>query len=229
LADYFHLRETDNRKADELPWQLSKAEEWERLKNCLADLPMFSLLNTESKKYELSGYWRLLENRYDIVDSYGAALEHFEITGATEDILANYLHSVASFFDLNAKYAGAEPLYRRALTIHEKMLGSDHPNTAGSVNSLAGLLYAKGDFDGAEPLYRKALATCEKVLGPAHPDTAGSVNNLAMLLQAKGDIDGAEPLFRRAMAIFEKVLGPEHPNTATCVNNLARLLIIKGD
>ncbi len=40
-------------------------------------------------------------------------------------------------------YAGAEPLYRRALAIDEKALGPDHPDVARGLNNLAVLLYAK--------------------------------------------------------------------------------------
>jgi tetratricopeptide (TPR) repeat protein len=126
-------------------------------------------------------------------------------------------------------YAGAEPLYRRALAIREKALGSEHPDVAQSLNNLAELLRAKGDCAGAEPLHRRALAIWEKVLGPEHPNVATSLNNLALLLKAKGDYAGAEPLHRRALAIFEKALGPEHPNVATGLNNLAGLLQAKAD
>jgi hypothetical protein len=65
----------------------------------------------------------------------------------------------------------AEPLFRRALAIREKVLGPDHPDTAQSINNLALVLYAKGDYAGAEPLLRRALAIREKALGPNHPDT----------------------------------------------------------
>ena len=69
-------------------------------------------------------------------------------------------------------YAGAEPLYRRALAINEKALGPDHLDVARSLNNLAGLLKAKGNYAAAEPLYRRALAIAEKALGPDHPNVA---------------------------------------------------------
>jgi tetratricopeptide (TPR) repeat protein len=142
---------------------------------------------------------------------------------------ANSLNELASLLHDKGDYDGAEPLYRRALAIREKVLGVQHPSTATSLNNLAALLYYKGDYDGAEPLYRRALAIREKVLGAQHPDTANSLNNLAELLRNKGDYDSAEPLYRRALAIKEKVLGAQHPNTATSLNNLALLLENKGD
>ena len=54
LAGYFEKRPLDMRKADELPWQLRKAQEWERLKDCITNLDMFHKLMTETKRYELT-------------------------------------------------------------------------------------------------------------------------------------------------------------------------------
>ena len=55
------------------------------------------------------------------------------------------------------RLAEAEPLYRRALAILEKSLGSDHPNVATALNNLALLLQATNRLAEAEPLYRRAL------------------------------------------------------------------------
>jgi len=75
-------------------------------------------------------------------------------------------------------YAGAEPLFRRALEGFERVLGPEHPDTLASVNNPAALLDSKGDYPGAEPLCRRALEGRERILGPEHPDTLMSVNNL---------------------------------------------------
>ena len=139
------------------------------------------------------------------------------------------LNNLAVLYDSMGDYAKAEPLYRRALAIHEKALGPEHPDTATSLNNLAGLYNSMGDYAKAEPLYRRALAIREKALGPEHPATATSLNNLAGLYRAMGDYAKAEPLYRRALAIREKALGPEHPSTATSLNNLAELYKAMGD
>jgi CHAT domain-containing protein/Flp pilus assembly protein TadD len=118
---------------------------------------------------------------------------------------------------------------KRALALHEKTLGPEHPETATSLNNLAMLYESNGDYGQAEPLSRRALAINEKVLGAEHPATATSLNNLAGLYRAKGDYGQAEPLYNRALAIREKVLGSEHPSTATSLNNLAALYESNGD
>ena len=63
----------------------------------------------------------------------------------------------------------------RALAIHEKALGPEHPATAQSLGSLAGLYAATGAYAKAEPLMLRALAIQEKALGPEHPGTAMSL------------------------------------------------------
>jgi nephrocystin-3 len=229
LADYFEKRETDERKADELPWQLCQAEEWERLKNAVTHIPLFHILQREKKRYELMGYWLALPKTYDMVAGYYNTLESFERSGASDELLGLALNNVAFFLNLNAKYNEAEPLYRRGLEITEKALGEAHPTTASLINNLGGLLYDKGDYRGAEPLYRRALEVEEKVFGPEHPRTADSLHNLALLLRTKGDYQGAELLHRKALKIQESVRGRDHPETAECLSSLAELLSAKGD
>ena len=126
-------------------------------------------------------------------------------------------------------YAEAEPLFRHALYIREKVFGIEHPDTAASLGNLAELLEARGNYAGAEPLFRQALTIQEKLLGTDHPATAGAMDSLAGLLYAKGNYAVAEPLFRRALALREKALGTDKLSTAVSLNNLAALLQTQGD
>jgi tetratricopeptide (TPR) repeat protein len=142
---------------------------------------------------------------------------------------AELLDRAGNYFRDQAAHEEARPLLERALAIREKVLGSEHPDTAASLNDLAWLLKDEGDLVGARPLYERALAINEKVFGPDHPDTATSLNNFASLLQDQRDLVGARPLCERALAIREKVLGPEHPATAISLSSLARLLSHQGD
>ena len=229
IADYFDRREIDDRKADELPWQLCRAESWQRLKDGVTDMEMFLKLRTEAKQYELTGYWLSMGEKYDMAAAYNEMIEQYERTSPDASKLAYRIHDTASFLNLNARYEGAEPLYRRALAIVEKVLGPEHPVTAAGLNNLALLFRTRGDYEGAEPLLRRALAIREKVLGPKDPGMALSLNNLALQFRTRGDYEGAEPLFRRALAIWEKALGPEHPDTALSLHNLAELLYTRGD
>jgi len=201
LAGYFEEQEISSRTADELPYHLENAAALERLKACISGMTMFRQFAADEQEYELWGYWLRTGMGQEMVGAYQAALDAFEQTEPEARELSYVLDRIASFFKDSGYYPPAEPLYRRALEISEKVLGVDHPSTATSLNNLALLLNDKGDYEGAEPLYRRALEISEKVEGADHPSTATSLNNLAALLQDIGDYEGAEPLYRRALEI----------------------------
>ena len=121
------------------------------------------------------------------------------------------------------RYAEAEPLYRRALEIHVKALGPDHPDVGQSLNNLAALYYDQGWYAEAEPLSKRSLAIHERALGPDHPRLGMSLSNLGELYRTQGRYAEAEPLHKRSLAIREKALGPDHPDVGSSLNNLAVL------
>ncbi|MDQ6898646.1 MAG: tetratricopeptide repeat protein, partial [Candidatus Dormibacteraeota bacterium] len=115
--------------------------------------------------------------------------------------LSGLLDRVATYLQARAEFGLAKPLLERVLSISERVLGPDHPDTARSLNNLAFLLQAQGELAAARPLYERALEIWERVLGPDHPNTASSLNNLAFLLQAQGELAAARPLYERALEI----------------------------
>jgi tetratricopeptide (TPR) repeat protein len=158
------------------------------------------------------------------------ALALVDNTSAENAVHADILNKLAAYRQgALAAYAEARPYLERALTIREKALGAEHPNTATILNNLGYLLQEQGDLAGARRNYEHALAIREKVLGAEHADTATSLNNLGQFLQAQGDLAGARRYYERALTIQEKVLDVEHPNTATSFNNLGLLLRAQGD
>src|SRR5579862_556473 len=142
---------------------------------------------------------------------------------------AELLDSAGSYLHGRGAYSGARPLKERALAIRERVLGSNHPDTAEALNNLALLLLDEGNREAARPLLERALAINEKVLGPEHNATATSLNNLALLLREQGELGEARVLFERALAGAEKALGAEHPQAATILGNLGLVLKAEGD
>ncbi len=105
---------------------------------------------------------------HDVVREY--ALARLDAQAPDPDD-ARRLNSLAVDYDHQAHDAAARPLYERALAIHERVLGADHPATATSLNNLAELLRATGDDAAALPLMERALAIRMQKLGPQHSDT----------------------------------------------------------
>jgi tetratricopeptide (TPR) repeat protein len=144
------------------------------------------------------------------------------------DFLAENLNNLAGLYRSQGKYAEAEPLIERSLTIWENQLGEDHPSVATSLNNLALLYKSQGKYEEAEPLYLRSLAIMEKQLGENHPLVATSLNNLAGLYGSQEKYAEAEHLIARSLAIDEKVYGENHPEIATDLNNLAELYRTQG-
>jgi tetratricopeptide (TPR) repeat protein len=157
-----------------------------------------------------------------------AARSAYETNQNCDRYLAALLNDLGGSYQTRGKYDSAEPLYQRALDIHERQLGADHPHTARSLNNLANLYYSQGKYESAEPLYQRALDIYERQLGADHPDTASSLNNLANLYESQGKYESAEPLYQRALDITEWQLGADHPSTASSLNNLANLYESQG-
>ena len=58
------------------------------------------------------------------------------------------LNNLAALYNDQGRYADAEPLFKRALAIQEKVLGPDHPDVAVSLNNLANLYDNAGTLCG---------------------------------------------------------------------------------
>ncbi len=91
----------------------------------------------------------------------------------------------------------AEPLYKMAIAIGEKILPADHPALSPLHSNLAALHQAQGRLGEAELLYRRALEILERQLGPGHPSTGAATVNLADVLKRQGHSDEADILMKR--------------------------------
>ena len=69
--------------------------------------------------------------------------------------------SMCISYSRQGAYAKSLEWYEKALPIREKMLGTEHPDTAETYNNVALVYYHQGD-------YEKALSIREKVFGKEH-------------------------------------------------------------
>jgi CHAT domain-containing protein/tetratricopeptide (TPR) repeat protein len=128
---------------------------------------------------------------------------------------------------MQARFAEAEPLYRRALAIDQKAYGDENPHVAINLNNL-GLMYTQeAHYAEAEPLFKQALAIDQKS-GINSSAIATDIHNLAALYELEGHQSQSEDLYKRALTIYEKQLGPEHPNVADTLGRLSQLYSDQG-
>jgi eukaryotic-like serine/threonine-protein kinase len=120
-------------------------------------------------------------------------------------------------------YSKAEAMQCRALELRQKLLGSNHLETARSLSRLSGILENLAKYAEGEKLAREALSIQTNALGTQHVEVACSLHSLGVQLAGQGRNAEAENLFRQALAMRRKLLGNEHRDVAMTLNNLADL------
>ncbi len=90
-------------------------------------------------------------------------------------------YHLALLYEVQGRYAEAEPFYERALAIREKALGEEHPHVAQTLNNLALLYATQGRYAEAEPLFERALEIFTRALGEEHPYTQQTKDNIQRL------------------------------------------------
>jgi tetratricopeptide (TPR) repeat protein len=158
-----------------------------------------------------------------------AAAGHAEALEVAAEAAGRLLNQVGLYLQERAQFTEASSTLERALAIHEKAYGPDHPTVATCLNNLGLVLRDLGDLARARAHYQRALTIDEKAYGPDHPTVATRVNNLGLVLRDLGDLARARDHFQRALAIGEKAYGPDHPAVAIRVNNLGEVLRALGD
>ena len=123
----------------------------------------------------------------------------------------------------------------RAFTLHEKILGPDHPDTLYHYGLQGRDLEYKNDLDGAEEMFWRSWNGRKKIYGPEHPVALEGLRDLRNFLRdTKGDITGAEELCRIELSILASILAPDFSNFYdSCqigsLEELGRYLREKGD
>jgi tetratricopeptide (TPR) repeat protein/DNA-binding CsgD family transcriptional regulator/transcriptional regulator with XRE-family HTH domain len=162
---------------------------------------------------------RLLPHVLTAAAAASTAMHSLELAGL-------FTKTADHLFD-RAQYEQAEPLYQRALSLCERILGEEHPQVTFPLRGLADLYRELGRYEQAELLYQRALHLWE-TLGPKHPAIPSPLNNLALLYWNQGRYEQAEPLLQRDLSLKEQMFGETHPGLASPLNNLAILYCEQG-
>ncbi len=161
-----------------------------------------------------------------ILDNTAERLKKGEIA---DDLIAAELHSVIGLvYERIGLYPEAEEHLPIAVTIRERVLGEEHPNTLNAINDLAILYREQGQYPKAEALFLETLDAQNRLRGAGHVDTLNARNNLANLYRDQGRFTEAEPLYLDTLAIQRRSLGDEHPLTLNAMNNLANVYADQG-
>ncbi len=114
------------------------------------------------------------------------------------------LNHIACEYVSQGKEEEAKELYRRVLSVLERIRGQRSAVVARCLSDLAGIYAKTEDWAKAEELLKQAIEITERSPTMLSAETATSLHNLGALYQKQDRADEAQELFGRAMAILEK-------------------------
>lgn len=141
---------------------------------------------------------------------FSNALAHAEDTHREDDHLVMSLGWLASTYDAEGKYKESELLYKRALSLQERLSPAGDANVILLTLNLISLYERQKQFAQAEPLRKRLITGYERTKGVHSNDVANAVYSLAENYCRQRRYPDAEPLFKRALKIQEKLYGPGH-------------------
>ncbi len=224
LAVYFEKSGDIDRKADELPWQLAKAEEWERLRDCLVRFDVFMNLSNRNREMDLIGYWKILHPRYSAGEAYTQALDRYEATKPSRTRLELRMKAVADFLSRFGAVREALAILQKLKEMDDETFKLDYLGELQNrrINNLVELASKLGEtqqFEKAEPFVLQALEIFKKLPEQPKEDKANLLNSLAFAQKNTGKPADAELNYRAAIS-----LDPQ----PVYQNNLATLLKEQG-
>jgi nephrocystin-3 len=231
LADFFEQSSPDSgdRRLDEWPYQLDKAGEWARLKDCVTQPGVFEPLVEDERIHELTAYWAKLGTRYDPATALAEARARYERQMPPPERVAHYLQEAGRFLHHCARFEPATASFEEAVDLLEAEGERQREPHADLLRHYGTFLMDWGQTAQAEPIFEQAVLAQEKVFGEDFPLTAVTLSLLAEVRRRLGKYRLAEADYRRALPKLEATLGGGHRHTATVRNNLAGLLLEMAD
>lgn len=181
---------------------------------CVQSIPYYQSISAGKQAFK-SGLYDQAEKHFK------SALKTAESFHSQDSRLANALNNLAELYRTQARYADAEPIYKRLLSVAEKSWWQKDIGIAISHHNLASLYRDECRDDDALKESNMALSIWnEKVKRPNDAIKASLLNGLAKTYRDKGDYVQAEILALEALAIKEKALGKDHIEVAAVLDNL---------
>jgi CHAT domain-containing protein/Flp pilus assembly protein TadD len=142
--------------------------------------------------------------------------------------LAKTLNGLGRVYEHQGRYAEAEAVQKRALSVVESSPDSDQMVVSYALEDLGNAYFGEGRYAEAEDYYKRTLAIREKAPGGDRTAVSQTLNLLSNVYMRTGRFDEAEALLKRAVDIQEKGFGPDHPDVAKSLSNLAELYRLRG-
>ncbi|WFD20619.1 Intracellular distribution of mitochondria [Malassezia caprae] len=118
---------------------------------------------------------------------------------------------------------------RQAVTVSERTLGLDHPDTMVQYINLAVLERSAGHTDEALRYQERILSLWQLLYGRDHPDAVHTLSSIALLLQSRHDFGTSLKVYEAAHELAERLFGPDSIYTGNMAHELSQAHTLHGD
>ncbi|WFD33129.1 Intracellular distribution of mitochondria [Malassezia sp. CBS 17886] len=125
--------------------------------------------------------------------------------------------------------ANALRFQRQAVTISERTMGLDHPDTMVQYMNLAAIERSAGNLDAALRCQGRVLELWQLLYGGDHPDTIHTLTSVALVLQARRDFAASLHVYEAAHDLARRLFGDESIYTGNLAHELSQALTLHGD
>ncbi|KAN0065843.1 Intracellular distribution of mitochondria [Thecaphora frezii] len=125
--------------------------------------------------------------------------------------------------------ANAVRYQRQAVTVSERTLGLDHPETLNQYMNLAVLERSEGNTEASLFCQQRVLELWEIIYGKDHPDCVNALSNVALTLQNARLFESSLKLYQSAYDLGLSIFGPDSIHTANLAHELSQALTLTGD
>jgi tetratricopeptide (TPR) repeat protein/cellulose biosynthesis protein BcsQ len=143
--------------------------------------------------------------------------------------LARDLNALGELYRREGRLRQALASFEESLSLRQRGLGEDHPDTLVSKINLADTLRQQGRLDEALFLDECIVDARERMLGADHFDTLSARARLAATLGLQGRLSEALPLQEQVLDAYLRLLGPDHLLTLSAKAARAKLLLQRGE
>ncbi len=216
LADYFTAREVGPRKIDELPWQLTQAQAWQRLTDLLADLDFLEPA-WNADQFAVKTAWAQVEanSEFRLLNAYGSVLSTPRSHGGPA------LSRIATLLRDTGHIKEALSLQDH-LVEHYRETG-DRTNLVTALGDQATVLCLRGELDEAMALFSEEERLCREIGNKA--GLQESLGGRATIMGTRGELNEAMALSKERERICREIgdlvglqesLGPQAAVLSEC-------------
>ncbi|MGE0398803.1 MAG: serine/threonine-protein kinase [Kofleriaceae bacterium] len=144
--------------------------------------------------------------------------------GSDRVTTGNLMANLGRVLLANNKFAAAQELLERALSLKEQVSGRDSFDVARAATSLGNAFYSQEKYSQALAMHERAARIWRQTFGPDHPDVLMVENNIANIHFERASYAEALVRYEHVLAGIEKRLGAAHPMVADTELNLGNTL-----